>query len=52
VAAPRGRILHRASAEGEACHVEVVDLREARSKTITERNDLLGDRRPDLYRNG
>ncbi len=50
VTAPRGRIVHRASPDAECAHVEAVDSAEARSKRITERNDLLADRRPELYR--
>jgi predicted amidohydrolase len=46
---PRGRVLGRAAAEAETTLVVDVDLALARDKRITERNDRLGDRRPELY---
>ena len=46
---PRGRLLGQAAADVEAVLVVDVDLAPARDKRITERNDRLGDRRPELY---
>lgn len=48
----RGRCLGQAPAEGEETLVVEVDLDLSRDKRITERNDRLGDRRPDLYFSG
>lgn len=45
----RGRLLGQASAEAEETLVVEVDPELSRDKRITERNDRLGDRRPDLY---
>ncbi|MBN1773995.1 MAG: acyltransferase [Deltaproteobacteria bacterium] len=47
---PRGRLLGQAAADAEETLVVEVDLAPARDKRITERNDRLGDRRPELYR--
>ena len=44
-----GEILHRAPATTEAVHVQEIDLAIARSKRVTETNDLLADRRPEFY---
>ena len=46
---PRGRILGEASASEEETVTASIDPSEARSKKITERNDLLADRRPETY---
>lgn len=48
----RGRRLAQASADREETLVVEVDLALARDKRITERNDRLGDRRPELYFTG
>lgn len=45
-----GEIRHRAPVAEESVHVQEVDLTVARSKRVTDTNDLLADRRPDLYR--
>ncbi len=50
IVAPNGRILARADAEGEAVLVEEIDVAAARDKAVTPANDVLGDRRPHLYR--
>ncbi|NNE44258.1 MAG: acyltransferase [Gemmatimonadetes bacterium] len=50
IAGPRGRVLATASESGESVEVVEVDLRDARDKRITARNDLLGSRRPGMYR--
>ena len=46
-----GRLLTE-RASGEALLVASVDLALARDKSISERNDVLGDRRPELYHPG
>ena len=50
VVAPKGEVIYRAKAEGEALFIADIDLGEARNKWITEKNDLLEDRRPEYYR--
>ena len=49
IASPRGDILIQASQTGEEVGIRDVDLGLAREKMITERNDLLADRRPEEY---
>jgi len=49
IADPRGDILIQASQTGEEVGFEDVDLGLARDKMITERNDILADRRPEEY---
>jgi len=46
---PKGNILHRAPSDKEECYVTTIDPYKARDKKITQRNDVLGDRRPDIY---
>lgn len=50
VAGPRGDVLARAPAEGEAVVVVEVDVALARDKRVTVRNDIFADRRPEEYR--
>jgi predicted amidohydrolase len=45
---PDGRML-TAKAPGEALLTATVDLARARDKSFSERNDVLADRRPELY---
>jgi predicted amidohydrolase len=45
---PDGRMLTE-RASGEALLTATVDLARARDKRFSERNDVLGDRRPELY---
>jgi predicted amidohydrolase len=45
---PDGRILTK-KASGEALLTATVDLARARDKAFSERNDVLADRRPELY---
>ncbi|MFQ5482046.1 MAG: nitrilase-related carbon-nitrogen hydrolase, partial [Nitrospinaceae bacterium] len=47
---PDGEVLIRASGQEEASAVVEIDLERARDKTINRFNDLLRDRRMDLYR--
>jgi predicted amidohydrolase len=49
ITAPRGKVLFRAPSQREVLHVEAIDPSLARDKSITARNDLLHDRRPDFY---
>jgi predicted amidohydrolase len=51
ITAPDGGVLASAPAAGEAVEIVTVDLSMARTKRVTERNDLLADRRPEMYRN-
>lgn len=46
---PRGNILKQASQEEETIGISEIDLITAKNKSITERNNLFGDRRPDQY---
>jgi predicted amidohydrolase len=46
---PRGEVLARSDEVGEKLVLFELDHAAARNKTITPRNDLLGDRRPDSY---
>ncbi|MCC6139133.1 MAG: acyltransferase [Nitrospira sp.] len=50
VVSPRGAILHRAPRDRDELAVVDIDPVEARNKAVTIYNDLLGDRRPSLYR--
>lgn len=50
VVSPRGAILHRAPRDREELAMVDIDPADARNKTLTPYNDLLRDRRPDLYR--
>ena len=46
---PRGQVLYRASGTREECVVRNIDLKLARNKSITPRNNLLRDRAPLAY---
>ncbi len=50
VVSPRGVILHRAPRDRDELAVVDIDPADARNKAVTIYNDLLGDRRPSLYR--
>jgi predicted amidohydrolase len=50
IVAPRGEILVRAEIEGEGVFVVELDHTLARNKSITGVNDVVSDRRPELYR--
>ncbi|MBN2565494.1 MAG: hypothetical protein JXB46_07260 [Candidatus Eisenbacteria bacterium] len=50
VVSPRGEVLARAGTGTEEVLVVEFDPHLARNKSITEQNDLLEDRRPDMYR--
>ena len=47
---PDGEVLVRASTDREEEAVVDIDPAAARSKTVTDRNHLFTDRRPDFYR--
>jgi len=49
IASPNGDILTQASPTEEVVSVVEVDVSLARDKSITPRNDLFADRRPDAY---
>ncbi|NIQ03271.1 MAG: acyltransferase [Nitrospinaceae bacterium] len=49
---PDGNVLYRASEKGEEAQGVEIDLERARNKRINSRNDLIDDRRVDLYRVG
>ena len=49
VVSPRGKILHRAPADQDALAIVEIDPHEARNKVLNPYNDLLADRRPELY---
>lgn len=49
VVTPKGEILTRADVVGEGVFVVEIDPMLARNKAITDVNDVLGDRRPELY---
>lgn len=49
IVTPRGQVLHRASRDREELVVLDIDPREARHKFLNRYNDLLRDRRADLY---
>jgi hypothetical protein len=47
--APDGELIYRAKPEEEELFITEIDVREARDKWITQRNELLEDRRPEYY---
>jgi predicted amidohydrolase len=49
ITGPRGEVLLSAGPEEDAVGVVEIDPLKARDKMVTERNDLLADRRPELY---
>ena len=49
IVSPRGERLAAADATEECVRTVEIDIAEARDKRVTARNDLFGDRRPDLY---
>ncbi|MDD2998201.1 MAG: carbon-nitrogen hydrolase [Candidatus Riflebacteria bacterium] len=50
IANPKGEVVYQAGAETEEARVFDFDLELARNKMITPRNDLMADRRPELYK--
>jgi predicted amidohydrolase len=49
IVGPRGEELHRGPKDLDELHVETIDPALARDKWMTHGNNLLADRRPDLY---
>jgi predicted amidohydrolase len=49
ITGPRGEVLCSAGPDEEVVGVAEIDPLRARDKRVTERNDLLADRRPELY---
>jgi predicted amidohydrolase len=49
IVSPRGERLAQADAAEECVRTAEIDVMLARDKRVTERNDLFGDRRPDVY---
>ncbi|MFT5395314.1 MAG: putative amidohydrolase [Gammaproteobacteria bacterium] len=49
VVAPGGKLLHRAASQRDALFITEIDPDEANNKMITQYNDVLMDRRPELY---
>ncbi|MFC1690739.1 nitrilase-related carbon-nitrogen hydrolase [Nanoarchaeota archaeon] len=47
---PKGEILYRASSDKEEVKIIEINIEEARNKKITENNDLLEDRRGEMYK--
>ena len=50
IADPRGNVMCQAKSDSTEAQAVDFDLELARDKMITARNDLLGDRRPEIYR--
>ena len=50
IADPKGRVLYQAGSETEEVKICDFDIGLARDKNITPRNNMFGDRRPELYR--
>ncbi len=49
IVGPRGKILAQADGDEQVVRIVEIDPLKARDKKVTERNDLLADRRPELY---
>ncbi len=49
IVAPGGKLLHRATSQRDALFITEIDPEDADNKMITEHNDVLADRRPELY---
>lgn len=50
IVGPDGRVLARAADGADRVEIVTIDLARARDKRITQRNDIIRDRRPDQYR--
>ena len=50
IVSPRGNILVRASADEEGLLVADIDPKTARNKALNPLNDIIKDRRPDIYK--
>ena len=49
IAGPRGDVIYQAPGDKEELYITEIDPSLARNKMVTERNDLLQDRRPEFY---
>lgn len=49
IVSPSGKVLHRASPDGEETGVAEIDIQDAVNKRINTFNDIIDDRREDLY---
>ncbi len=49
VVAPKGVLLHRAPSQRSELYVTEIDIDQARDKHITQLNDMMEDRRPEMY---
>ena len=49
IADPQGDILDQASQKDAELGIQTIDIAMARNKMITQRNDVLGDRKPEHY---
>jgi len=49
ITAPKGKLIHQASATEEALFITTIDLAPARDKKVTPLSDLFSDRRPEFY---
>ena len=49
IVGPKGNIMAQSNSQEDEVVVQEIDLAIARDKSITENNDLLGDRRPEFY---
>lgn len=49
IAAPDGAVLARAESDSDEFQIVDANLQDVRNKMITPKNDLLADRRPELY---
>ena len=49
IADPKGQVLAQAPQAGERIIRFEIDVRQARTKEITPRNNIMADRRPDQY---
>jgi len=50
IAGPRGEIIYQAQSALEELYITEINPSLSRDKKITERNDLLADRRPEFYK--
>lgn len=49
IVAPKGMLNHRAPSQRGELFITEIDIDQARDKQITPLNDLIGDRRPEMY---
>jgi predicted amidohydrolase len=49
LATPKGELVYRAESEQEKLFLAEIDVSKARNKSLTEKNDLFRDRRPEYY---